>query len=85
MIFTIVAIFAIVGAVTAAPVSHQAAQIAGLIPSGAGFKSKGTSTAGATADSNVGVSGAGLEGFGNVFSAAGPGAAFGFALPSPTL
>lgn len=84
MITTVVAIFALFGAAVAAPVSRQA-DILGQLSSGAGFKSQGTTTAGATADSTEGVAGAGLDGFGTVFSGAAPGLGLAFAGQSPLM
>lgn len=85
MISTILAIFALVGAVAAAPVSQRISEIAGMLPGGAGFKGKGTTTAGASSNGDAGVSAAGLSGIGSVLSLSGPGAAFGFARESPQM
>ena len=83
MIAKIAAIFALIGAVAAAPVSR--ASVNGILASGAGFESEGTTTAGAAADKDAGIASSSLEGVGSVLGMAGPGFATGAALASPSL
>lgn len=83
MIATIAAVVALVGAAVASPVSR--AKAAGITESGAGFKAKGATVAGAAADADSGTAAAGIDGIGTVIGAAAPGLATGIALSSPTL
>ena len=84
MIAKIAAIFALIGAVAAAPVSRTTS-IQGMLADGGGFKSTGTTTAGAAADSDSGIASSALKGVGSVLGMAGPGFATGAALASPSL
>ena len=83
MIVKIAAIFALIAAAAAAPVSR--ATVNGILSSGAGFQSEGTTTAGAAADKDAGIASSSLEGVGSVLGMAGPGFATGAALASPSL
>lgn len=83
MIFNILPFLALITIAMAAPISP--ASISGLLPSGAGFQSFGATAAGASADTDSGVSASGLTGIGNVFSLAGPGLALGGAMASPSM
>lgn len=81
MIASVFALVALFGAAVAAPMIPS---IQGLLASGAGFKAKGDTVAGASADEDSGVAAGSLEGIGSVFGLAGPGAAAAAALMSPS-
>lgn len=83
MIGTIVAVFTLLGAAVAVPISPST--IDGVIPSRAGFSSEGTTTAGASADTDSGVPASSLDAAGNVLRQAGPGFAAGAFLASPSI
>lgn len=83
MITTIACVFALIGAAVAVPVSRS--KIDGIIASGAGFASEGTTTAGASADADSGVAASSLDGIGSVLGLSGPGFAAGTAFASPFL
>ena len=83
MIAKIIAMFALVGAAVAAPVSRSFTT--GLLPSGVAFGAQGPNSAGAAADEESGIAGAGTDVVGTVIGVAGPGLAVGAAVASPTL